>query len=296
MSRKSPVAQIGFPPPLLGPEPCRLDILHLEEGLLALNKPSGVSVTRHPWYSRCPDLSASLQFQLERGKPELLRLGLDPAQPVQSVFNADPHASGVALLAWGSGNVEQLRNQFGSAQFRFDFHFIASGRPSEDSFTCDLPLAQHFHLPQMVVSHQTGKKTQTHFQLLERLGNWGLWQAQAGYLRVDQILLHAFECGLEILGESKYGSGEVLYLSSLKGRHYRGDTECEQPLYAFPALHLHRLSLPEPGSTLCCEADDGEASESGAAPNPALLSIEAPLPSRFANLLKQLRQHARNYT
>jgi 23S rRNA-/tRNA-specific pseudouridylate synthase len=286
MSQQSPTVYVGFPPPLLGATPVRLEVLHVEEGFLALNKPSGIAAAHHPWYPRTPDVSASLQYQLVREKPELLRLGLLPGQPLQTVYNADPSASGVACFTWGQEAPERWRNAFGSSLLSFEFCFVAEGNATSDTFTCDLPLAPHFHEPRMVVSHQTGKKTTTHFRQLERFGRYSLWEATCDYLRLDQILLHALESGLTILGESKYTQSAPLYLSSLKGRRYRGNTEKEEPLYAFPAIHLQRLRLPAESS------GSGDSESSNTPPESDSRILEASLPSRMQNLIKQLRKNA----
>jgi len=253
-----------------------LDILHCEDGLLALQKPAGVAVTRSRWYPSAPDLEASLNYQLSQEKPELLRLGLEPSKPLAAVYNTEPLQSGISLFAFGDEAIEKYRNRFGSGQIEFHFLFLAHGDVFNDELKCDLPLAPHFHQPCLVVSHQTGKKSETRFERLERLGAYSLWEARCLYYRMDQLPLHAFEVGLPVVGEAKYAGEETVYLSRIKGRDYRGDIENERPLYPFPAMHLKKLLLVEAEEDLTLE-------------------ISAPPPPRFQNLIKQIRNNGRHF-
>lgn len=258
--------KIGFPAPLFGPDNHRVEVLHNAGGLLALERPAGVVMNQHPWYPGAPVLAEALRMQLHAGKPELMRLGLRPDAQPRAVFSMDPQIAGVALLAMDEPTFERARNDYGSQLYTLRFQLVAMGGPDEDDFVCELPVAQHITRPCSLVSHQTGKKTETRFRRLERLGRWNLWEAVAIFYRPDQLALHATEAGLRIPGDDKYAHEPLIFLSQLK-RKWVGDKETEPPLAYGMAAWLSDVRL-----------EDGT-------------EISAPMPPRLGNLLRQLRKY-----
>ena len=101
---------IGFPPPLLGPEPLRLPVLALTADWVALAKPPAIAMREHPWNLGYPNLDSALNVQLQNEKPELLRLG---ATCFGSIYNLDPACSGVALFGLNRPAIAVLREQYG---------------------------------------------------------------------------------------------------------------------------------------------------------------------------------------
>jgi len=257
---------IGFPPPLLGEQPLRLDVLGAVPGQwLALDKPTDVLPEAHRWYPERPDLLAALNEQVAAEKPELAPLEIAKAG---SVYKAEPEVSGVLLLATGEEAYKGLRDAYGSGLFTFTFQFLAKDDGGKAERTCELPLAMHRTQPRGLVSHESGKKCVTHFLRLERLGGFGWWEARTTYVRTHQIRLHAAEVGLPIVGDRLYRGPKPIMLSDLK-RDYRSRGE-ESPLYGGLCLHLNGLEV--------------------AAPDWAF-TLESPLPKGFNVLLRRIRRH-----
>ena len=262
---------IGFPPPLLGERPLRLAVLHHGDGLLALDKPSGISAAPHPWYLDMPHLDVAINEQVQAGKPELERLGIEG---VHAVFHCEPYYSGVMLFATDSDSAEYYRNQYGSALMELTLQLICKPSEGDSERQCELPLAQHWGIQQrMVVSSATGKKAQTAFRELERIGSYALWEATLRYHRLHQILIHASEVGLPIVGDGIYAREQELLLSRIK-RGYRLDGSGEErPIYDGPIIRLSQLKLTtQAGSELV---------------------IDAGPEKRLEGVLKRLRQFAR---
>lgn len=245
--------------------------MHCGDGLLALDKPSGVSAAPHPWYLDMPHLDAAINEQAQAGKPELQRLGVSG---VHAVFHCEPYYSGVMLFATDPGSAEHYRNLYGSALIELSLQFVCRPAEGEAERQCELPLAQHWGNQQcMVVSNTTGKKAQTAFRELERIGSYALWEAKLRYHRLHQVLIHASEVGLPIVGDKIYANEPELLLSRIK-RGYRLDRSGEEhPIYDGPIIRLSQLKLDTP---------DGQA-----------LSIEAGPDKRLEGVLKRLRQFAR---
>ncbi len=265
MSSTLPKA-VGFPPPLLGEQPLRLDVLGAVPGQwLALDKPPGVLPEAHRWFPDAPDLICALNAQVAAGKPELAPLEIDKAG---SVYKFEPEATGVLLLALGDEAFKGLRDAYGSGQFTFTFQFLAKDDGGSDERVCELPLAVHRTQSRGLVSHTSGKKCTTRFRRLERLGGYGWWEAETTYVRTHQIRLHAAEVGLPVVGDRRYRGPRGIMLSDIKpGYRSRGE---ETPLYGELCLHLGRVVVAAPDWSL-------EAS--------------SPLPKGLGVLQTRLRRH-----
>ena len=260
--------QLGFPVPLLGMRPQRLDILLDDGELLVLAKPQGILVQADSWYPRLPVLIEAIRHQAAGQKPEFVRRNIGEAG-LWAVTDLDPELHGPVLFTRTRERAEELRNALGSGNFRFTFTFLTRTTIGETERTCDLPLARHSRLPRMLVSHTTGKRCQTRFELREELGPFHYCTAETVFPRRHQILLHALETGLPVLGDTLYARQRPLFLSGMK-RDYspKKDSE-ERPLYDGPACFLSELRIP------------------------GGLSIEVPKPPRWTGLIRQLERHGR---
>lgn len=260
--------QIGFPAPLLGVDPIRLPVLYDDGELLALAKPPGVLVQQDSWYPRLPVLIEAIRYQAEREKPEFVKLGIGKAG-LWAVTDLDPECAGPLLLTRSRDTAEDLKNQFGSASLHFTFKLLTPSTPDKDMLECDLPLARHGRLPRMLVSHTTGKTSRTTFSREAEVGAYTLCSARTRFPRRHQVLLHAFECGLPVLGDRIYAKSSPVMLSRLKrDYHFRRDQD-ERPLYDGPAYYLSELEIP------------GQA------------VISMPPPPRWPGLVKQLQKYSR---
>lgn len=255
---------IGFPPPLLGEQPLRLNVLAANEAWLALDKPAGVGTRAHPW-DETPDLDNALNLQLEAGKPELLRTG---AALFGSIYYLDPVISGVAVFAKDRETLSELRNRFGSGECRFTFHFLAANGETElaAEFEADAPLLPHRAKPKMIPSTAKGKKSFTRFRRLsDSVRGWSLWEARADFFRIHQVRAHAATHGIPVMGDSTYDGPEAPTMRQIQPRTRRSDLD--SPLFTGPTVHLSRIEMPAETGTLV---------------------IESPLPKPFALLLKRL--------
>lgn len=252
-------SHLSFPPGELREyEAVRLKILSCGNGIVALEKPAGIET-----------LGEKLRAQIDAGKPSACALGI--ARP-QLVFAPEAEVSGIAIFAdKNSGAAETWKNAFGSAQFTFRYRLLA--RPStalQDAFFCRLPVAQHFTEARALVSHTTGKKSETAFRRLEKLGNFELWEAVGTFPRFHQIRLHAQECKLPIVGDTLYGNVPAIRISELRPKKRLNKGE-DKALYPEICLHLAEISVAEN------------------VPGIPAQTLVAPLPAGFETLLKKLR-------
>lgn len=258
---------LGFPSPLLGSEAHRLPVVFDNGEALALSKPVGVVVQQDGWYPRHPALVEAIRYQAMRGKPEFSRLAI-AEEGLWAVTDLDAECEGPVLFTRSRASGEEWRNVHGSGLFEFTYILLTPATGTDELIRCDLPLARHSRRAHMVVSHTTGKKAETVFRYIGRVGRHGCYEARTSFPRRHQILLHAHESGLPILGDDLYAGSGLVYLSTYK-KDYRPRRDVpERPLYPGPAYYLKSISVPGLGE------------------------IEAAAPRRWEGLCKQMSRIA----
>lgn len=276
---------LTFPPGVFAESSTAFPEIFRGNGVVALNKPSGIAVSRRPRDGGRAVLCGELRRRIADGSASALALGI--AQP-DEVLPLDADCSGATLIADRAGGaLAAWRNAVGSGLLIFRFVFLtkpargngngvpakkfSADAPAADApFDCTLPLAPHFSEPRAVVSHKTGKKSATRFLRTETFGEFALFCAETRFPRLHQIRVHAAECGIPVVGDVLYGGAEPVPNSVFcrKGRLNKGE---ERPIYA--ALCLHLAEIVVPAGALAAEA----------------VTISAPLPDGFAALLKKFR-------
>lgn len=236
--------QLGFPTPLLGMRPVRLPVLLDDGEVLALAKPQGVLVQQDSWYPRLPVLIEAIRHQAAGGKPEFLRAGIG-AEGLWAVTDLDPELQGPVLFSRIREQADELRNACGSGAFLFSFLLVSKGLRPDPVIECELPLSRHSHLPRILVSHTSGKKAHTTFTLQGQAGGFYLWSATTAFPRRHQVLLHALECGLPVLGDPIYAKDPAILLSRFKRDYTQKRDIEERPLYDGPACFLQQIQLPD---------------------------------------------------
>ena len=266
---------IGFPSGMLNVNSCRLSVLYNDDSLVAIEKPSGIPIRPHAWYTHLPNLSTAIRQQ--QGKPELKRLGIPSS--LFPIFALEAECSGLALFAKSKEQARFYRNQYGSRQLHFTFTFLATEVDATlQERKCDLPLARHYNCKRMLVSHKSGKHCQTAFRRIEPLcPPYGVWEARTDYYRFHQIRLHAYESGLTVLGESLYALQPIPRSKPWQGhQNFNADSRengAPSSVSSFPCQHLSSLEL---------KSMEGLS-----------IMIESPLPKRLQAIVKQMHHALR---
>ena len=263
--------KIGFAAGQLFQRGVRIDVLaHDEEGLLFINKPTGclLDVCKEEPHGGGIFVKV-LRKALADDKPELRKYNIEAPTVV---YPLDSDSTGVGLIVLNKEARERVRNSFGACEFEFRYIFFAREEGDlDEEVTCDLPIFYDDERRCVRVSHKLGKKAKTVFRRLERLGEYGLWEARCDYVRGHQVRVHACEVGLGIIGESFYGREPHLYLSSIKKGYLQGNRKQERPLYDGMALHLQEVIY---------KASDGRSAK-----------VEAPAPKRLEVMAKHMREY-----
>jgi 23S rRNA pseudouridine955/2504/2580 synthase len=170
--------------------------------LLAISKPSGVA--SHG--------GSGIGF----GVIETLR-ALRPGEDLELVHRLDRDTSGLMVVAKKRSALTELQalmREGGSAGGRGivkRYLALLTGRMPGGVMSVDAPL--HVGLRQggerHVQVHATGKASQSHFQVLERLGGHSYCEVRIDTGRTHQIRVHAQHIRHPVAGDEKYGDADI---------------------------------------------------------------------------------------
>jgi len=233
----------------------KIAVIYVDHSILAINKPPGLPTLPDGYNPEAPHLKSVLE-------PEF--------GPLWIVHRLDRETSGLILVARNAEAHRVLNTKFEKRLVVKRYHALTCGAPDWNEQTVRLPLrpdGDRRH--RSVVDSRNGKRAETEFHLLERLGNYALVEAVPRTGRTHQIRAHLAVANLPILGDELYGGQPVLYRSMLNPGPTAGKNN-ETALIQRCALHARSLDLVHPSS--------GEA-----------LHLEAPYPQDFTAALRALR-------
>jgi len=230
-------------------------IIHEDENLIALNKPSGL-----------------LSIPDREGKDiSLKKILIEKYGGIFTVHRLDRGTSGLIVFAKNEIAHKHLSLQFEERQTEKIYLGLVSGSLAEKKGTIDAPIAEHPAKKGLMSVYRKGKESLTDYEVLEdfKIFSWVQFQIHTG--RTHQIRVHAKHIGNPIVCDELYGDGKPVLLSSLKHKFKLSKNELEErPI--LNRLALHALSLKF--KTV----------------NEETLHLEAPLPKDLKALLQQLRK------
>jgi RluA family pseudouridine synthase len=225
-------------------ESWEIPVLHEDEDLLALDKPSGLLTSPDRYDPLRPNMMRLLHEAIARPAPWAARRGLTY---LMNAHRLDFETSGILLLAKNKPALITLANMFGSRQPPVKrYAALVQGRPVETEFLVDVKLAQNPLKPgRMKVDQKNGKASSTRFVVREQFVNCALVDCFPLTGRTHQIRVHLAHAHHPIIGDAVY-RGAPLWLSSLKANYHLKPGKEERPLMGRPALHAEGLELPHP--------------------------------------------------
>ena len=143
---------------VLTPRPMTLDILHEDDHLVVVDKPTGLAV--HPGAGTgVPTLVEGLLS--DRTLPP----SDDPTRP-GVVHRLDKETSGVVLVAKTSAALTHLQRQFAARSVRKSYIAVVGGIIREEEGTIDAPIGRDPAYPRRMSIHSQGRAAQTDFRVL----------------------------------------------------------------------------------------------------------------------------------
>jgi 23S rRNA pseudouridine1911/1915/1917 synthase len=184
-------------PPWVEPEaPLAMALLHEDEDLLALAKPSGL-----------PTMPGGGEFQ-EHTLLALVRRRWPEANPMHRLGRG---TSGVVLFARTAEAGRQVQAAFREHRLRKVYRTLCAGRPDADAFDIAAPIGEVPH-PLLGTVHGAnpgGRASLSRVRVLARREDGSLVDVEIETGRPHQIRIHLALAGHPLLGDPLYGPGGI---------------------------------------------------------------------------------------
>ena len=201
-------------PLMVNDERVPLEILHEDEALLVVNKPSGVVV--HPtsgnWNGTL--LNGLLEHLRSNGKTN----GLDKANVGPGlVHRLDKETSGVMVVAKTDQAHRILCSQFEKHTITRTYEALVYGALTEDKGTIDAAIGRDVIDGKKVSTKTTKPQTAiTEFKVLQQVGDVASHVELTPHTgRQHQLRVHAATLGCPILGDQTYGGQKVCRIGEI---------------------------------------------------------------------------------
>lgn len=176
-----------------------VSIIHRDEDILVLDKPSGLLSVP----GRHPALSDSLATRVQKQFPKALMIN-----------RLDKDTSGLVLMSLNRRAHAAIAAQFESRTTQKSYVAEVWGHIVRDNGLIDMPLAiDPEHKPRHRVDHENGKPAQTLWQVLKRSEHTTRLQLSPLTGRTHQLRVHMKAIGHVILGDEFYAEGAALSAS-----------------------------------------------------------------------------------
>ena len=202
-------------------EDLNLEIIYEDADVLVVNKPRGMVVHPAPGHAtgtlvnglmhHCTDLS---------GINGVMRPGI--------VHRIDKDTTGLLMVAKNDVAHESLVNQLVAKTVTRKYTALVHGHIAHDKGTIDAPIGRDTKDRQKQAVVDGGKHAVTHFQVIERFGDYTLVECRLETGRTHQIRVHMNYIGFPLVGDPKYGpkktidfGGQVLHAGVLGFNHPR---------------------------------------------------------------------------
>lgn len=235
--------------PNIVPENIPLDILYEDEDILFVNKPKGMVV--HP---AAGHYSGTLVNALMYHCGNSLS-GINGVMRPGIVHRIDMDTTGSLLVCKNDVAHQKLAEQLKEHSIHRVYHALVHGNVKDDAGTINAPIGRHpVERKKMSINPQNGREAITHYEVLERFGNYTYIACKLETGRTHQIRVHMASIKHPLVGDLVYGPQKCPF-ANLQGQ----------------TLHAKILGIIHPRS--------GE-----------YLEVSAELPEYFVKLLDRLRQ------
>jgi 23S rRNA pseudouridine1911/1915/1917 synthase len=236
--RHNDTVELWMPPPepleYLLPQAMPLDVLFEDDHLIVLNKPAGLTVHPAPG-----NKDGTLVNGLLHHCPDLPGIGGEMRPGI--VHRLDKDTTGCIVVAKSQQALVRLQVQIQKRIASREYLAVVHGQPAADSGTIIGAIGRHpvDRKKYAVVSDDSGRHACTHWQVVERLGDYAMLRFKLDTGRTHQIRVHCAHMTHPIVGDPVYSRCRNLPLA-LPGQ----------------ALHAVQLGLDHPitGERLVCQA------------------------------------------
>ncbi|MDI9629895.1 MAG: RluA family pseudouridine synthase [Acidobacteriota bacterium] len=220
------------PPSRIDPETAELTLLHLDDDLVALDKPAGLAV--HPGAGRA---TGTLVHRLVARFPEIAGVG-GPGRP-GIVHRLDLGTSGVIVVARTAAAYQALARAFAERTVEKWYLALVHGVPAADRIEIELPIGRHPVERKKMAIVARGRPARTEIHRIATAGSLSLLAVRIRTGRTHQIRVHLRHLRLPIVGDPVYGEARWRALPG-------GPARRALAAFSRPALHAWRLRFAHP--------------------------------------------------
>ena len=177
-----------------------LDIVYEDDGLLVINKPSGIPV--HPSILHYKDsLSNGIKYYYDQ---------ISLKKKIRPVNRLDKDTSGLVIFAKNEYVQECLIKQMNSNTFKKEYLCIASGVFKEKQGTINAPITRKENSIIERCISSNGQPSITHYEVIKEFNNYSLVKCILETGRTHQIRVHMSFIGHPLIGDELYGNNSEL--------------------------------------------------------------------------------------
>ncbi len=182
-----------------------LDIVYEDNDLLVVNKSKGMVV--HP---AAGNITGTLTNALLFHCKDRLS-GINGVNRPGIVHRIDKDTSGLLVVAKNDTAHLSLAKQFSIHSIKREYHAVVYGNIKQDTGTVNAPIGRHpVNRKQMAITLKNSKQAITHFEVIERFGNFTYIKCNLETGRTHQIRVHMASLGHPIVGDEVYGPKKVI--------------------------------------------------------------------------------------
>lgn len=187
------------------PQDLQLDIVYEDDDLLVVNKPKGMVV--HPAAGNFENtLVNGLMFHCKNSLS-----GINGVMRPGIVHRIDKNTSGLLIVAKNDNAHIHLAQQIKEHSFTREYEAIVYGNFKDDKGTVNAPIGRHpTKRKQMAVTNTASRNAVTHYEVLERFGEFTHLKLQLETGRTHQIRVHMAYIGHPVAGDDVYGPKKVI--------------------------------------------------------------------------------------
>ncbi len=206
--QKGDIVEITIPDPVdldILPQNLNLEIVYEDDDLLVVNKPKGMVV--HPAAGNLDNtLVNGLLYHCKgnlSGINGVLRPGI--------VHRIDKNTSGLLIVAKNDKAHNFLAEQIKEHSFTREYEAVVYGNFKDDNGTVNAPIGRHpVKRKQMAVTNTASRNAVTHYEVLERFGDFTHLKLKLETGRTHQIRVHMSYLGHAVAGDDVYGPKKVI--------------------------------------------------------------------------------------
>lgn len=182
------------------PQTPYLEVIYRDNDIVVLNKPSGLLTVP----GRLEEHKDCLQNRVQRVLPT-----------ATIVHRLDMATSGILLMALNKAAHVEISRQFEKRETKKSYLARVYGHPKTNEGSVDDPLICDWpNRPKQKVDFENGKKSLTHYQVIEKEDEASLMKLTPVTGRSHQLRVHMLSLGHPILGDRLYAHDKALTMSN----------------------------------------------------------------------------------